>query len=121
MAQIKDTNIVKTPEVVLNPVFFMPPDVVDIKVGYEDTTQENIANTTYSDIIDGQDATDFDVTSGQSTDTTESGETPMPPQFMNVVEQTVRIAPDGKSVVDVVVEFEDLLGNNEYDVRITKQ
>lgn len=37
-----------------------------------------------------------------------------------IVSQTVRTAPDGSQVVDVVIDVEDIEGASKYDVRITK-
>jgi len=42
------------------------------------------------------------------------------PSFMEIVEQVIRTAPDGRQVVDVVLEIEDIEGSIKYDVRVTK-
>lgn len=130
MDQIKTTNVIQAPEVVINPAFFLPPDVVDVRVGdTSDPTEED--GVTYDDVIDADDVlTDDD---GSSTDDGDTGTPSVPtdddgegaemlptPQWMNIIDQQVRIAPDGKAVVDVVIELEDITGATEYDVRITK-
>lgn len=130
MSQISTANVIKTPEVVLNPVFFLPPDVVDVRVSdTSDPAEED--GVTYDDVIDADDV----LTDGSSTneddgvsdtpniptdDDGEGAEVLPTPQWMQIIDQQVRIAPDGKAVVDVVIELEDVTGATEYDVRITK-
>lgn len=125
MSQIKTTNIIQTPEVVLNPVFFIPPDVIDIRVGDPtDPSEEN--DVTYDDIIDVDDnLTDQDLATSSGPEDIadedgEGGEVLPTPQWMTIIDQQVRIAPDGKAVVDVTIELEDVSGTTEYDVRVTK-
>jgi hypothetical protein len=125
MDQIKSTNVINAPEVVLNPVFFLPPDVVDVRVG---TSSEPVEEdgVTYDDVIDADDViTDEDLATDPGPevpvdDDGEGAEVLPTPQWMNIIDQQVRIAPDGKAVVDVVIELEDVSGATEYDVRITK-
>jgi hypothetical protein len=129
MSQISTANVIKTPEVVLNPVFFLPPDVVDVRVAdTSDPTEED--GVTYDDVVDADDV----LTDGSPTDDDTVVDTPnvpidddgegaemLPtPQWMQIIDQQVRIAPDGKAVVDVVIELEDVTGATEYDVRMTK-
>lgn len=42
------------------------------------------------------------------------------PGTFEVISQTLRTAPDGTQVVDVVVDVEDIEGAVKYEVRITK-
>lgn len=128
MAQISTANVIKTPEVVLNPVFFLPPDVIDVRVGGSSEPVEE-DGVTYDDIIDADDAlVDGSTDNGGISDTPniptdddgEGAEVLPTPQWMNIIDQQVRIAPDGKAVVDVVIELEDVTGATEYDVRMTK-
>lgn len=44
---------------------------------------------------------------------------PKPDVSFNLVSQTLRIAPDGKQVVDVVIELPDVDGA-EYEMRVTR-
>lgn len=44
---------------------------------------------------------------------------PMPPSSYQIVDQRVRIAPDGRAVVDVTVEFPDVQDIYSIDVRVT--
>ncbi len=120
MTQIKDSNVIKTPEVVLNPLFFIPPGVVDVRTGTGDVTDED--GSSFDDVsdlqvIDVDDAiTDPDLVDGDSDGT----EAPATPQWMSIIGQEVRIATDGRAVVDVVIELEDVTGASEYDIRVTK-
>lgn len=43
-----------------------------------------------------------------------------PPDSVTVVSQTVRIASDGRAVVDVVLEIDSNIAGVTYDVRVTK-
>ncbi len=107
--QIKDTNVIKTPEVVINPQFFLPPDVIDMRSGYADIVEED--DVSVDDVYDADDP----IVGGDDND--ENGLAA--PENFSVVEQIVRIGPDGNAVVDVIIEFEDE-GHNEYDIRVTK-
>jgi len=40
-----------------------------------------------------------------------------PPENITIVEQIVRKASDGRSLVDLVIEVEDMPGATEYEVR----
>jgi hypothetical protein len=131
MSQISTANVIKTPEVILNPQFFLPPDVIDVRVAdTSDPSQED--GVTYDDVIDADDvladgSDDSSIDGGvsdtpniPSDDDGEGAEVLPTPQWMNIIDQQVRIAPDGKAVIDVVIELEDVTGATEYDVRMTK-
>ena len=126
MGQISTANVIQTPPVVLNPQFFLPPDVIDVRVGDSAEPVED-DGITYDDVIDADDVLtdgstpDVPDTPNVPTDDDGEGAEVLPtPQWMNIIDQQVRIAPDGKAVVDVVIELEDVTGATEYDVRITK-
>jgi hypothetical protein len=107
-------------DVVIDPTFFLPPDVIDMRAGYEDDIEDGDADVSYDDILDVDDLDDVSPTDEPVVDDQpdNSGSLPTPNNF-SVVEQHVRIAPDGKAVVDVVIEFVDG-GQFEYDIRVTK-
>jgi hypothetical protein len=48
-----------------------------------------------------------------------SDELDVPGTFV-IISQTVRTAPDGSQVVDVVIDVEEVEGAEKYEVRITK-
>lgn len=129
MSQIKTTNVIKAPEAVLHPTFFLPPDVIDMRVA--DTSDPSEGDgVTFDDIVDVDDVLSDDAlgfedgisdTPNISTDDDGEGVEVLPtPQWMTIIDQQVRIAPDGKAVIDVVIELEDVTGATEYDVRMTK-
>lgn len=135
MAQIRDTDIIRTPEVTLDPRLFIPDGVIDIGV-----RSTEIDPDTPTPTADDTDAVDDGTTGSADTGSgtgdggvvydpptnadipVESGESDkLPtPQTMTIISQTIRIAPDGSSLVDVVIEVEDIPGVPNYDVRITK-
>lgn len=43
-----------------------------------------------------------------------------PPAGMKVVSQEIRHKPNGSIVVDVVIEFDEVKGATDYDIRTTK-
>ena len=43
-----------------------------------------------------------------------------PPGSMEIISQTVRTAPDGRQVIDVVIEVEDIAAATDYEIRVTK-
>lgn len=43
-----------------------------------------------------------------------------PPETIEIITQEVRTAPDGRQVIDIIIEVEDVPGAVKYDVRITK-
>ena len=125
MSQIKDTNVIKTAPVVLNPVFFLPPDVIDVRVGIDEQTNEDDP-VAVDIVVDSDDIIDVDETAPDTSfpeDENTDDDTPegLPtPEVLTIISQTVRIAPDGKAVVDVVIEITDVAGPTEYDIRVTK-
>ena len=93
-------------QIILDNRFFVPPGVIDVRAaGAED------GETFY-------DATDIAV-EGPTLSYPEAT-LPMPPSSYAIAEQRVRIASDGRAVVDVLLEFPDIAGVETIDVRITK-
>lgn len=115
--QIKDTNIVHTPEVVIDPQFFVPSDVVGIRPA---GTEDLIPDDPDQDYLSGvdYDSAIIDPTS-VGTGPVDSTNTLQTPQTVSVVSQTVRFTADGASVVDVVIAVEDVLGATNYEVRLS--
>ena len=109
----------------IDPNFFLPPNVVDMRyVNQEDanldsaTTRDSdtgeVVNYDYDDLSYSEDA-------GDGTDPV--GSAPIvvaPPDAVTVVSQQVRQTADGKFVVDVILEVDDVPGAVNYDVRLTK-
>lgn len=134
MAQIRDTDIIRTPEVTIDPRLFVPTSVLGISVKSSEIDPD-LPTPNPADDEDISDSTSpsGDTGSGDGSDVVyeppsnndipaESGEVDkLPtPQTLTIVSQTIRIAPDGSSLVDVVIEVEDIPGVSNYDVRVTK-
>lgn len=91
-------------------LFFIPPDVIDFR---SQTRDPNADEPTEYD--PGLDDTDSGV------DVPDDGGIDLAtPSWMNVVSQTPRSSSDGRTVVDVVIEVEDVLGALTYEVRVTR-
>lgn len=134
MAQIRDTDIIQTPPVTLDPRLFVPDGVIDIGVKSTEIDPDNptanplddeeiTENGSGTDVGTGDDGGDSPVYTPPTNDVpAENGESDaLPvPQSINIVSQTIRIAPDGSSLVDVVIEIDDIPGVTNFDVRVTK-
>jgi len=132
MAQIRDTDVIRTPEVNLDPRLFIPDGVIDIgtkstEIDPDNPTPTSDTGETSDDAVDSGTGTgsggDVDYEPPTNDDIpVESGEPDMlpTPQFIEIVSQKIRIAPDGSSLVDVVINVEDIPGVTHYDVRVTK-
>ena len=94
-------------QLILDNRFFVPPGVVDVRQAGEENGEGYYTEPT--DIA----------VEGPILDTPASV-VPMPPTSYEIVEQRVRISSDGRAVVDVMVEFPDLDGVENIEVRITK-
>jgi hypothetical protein len=132
MAQIRDTDIIRTPEVAIDPRLFIPDGVIGIGVKSTEIDPDSPTPTAdnASEAVDGGasapgtgNGSNVDYEESTNNDVAvESGEVyKLPtPQTLTIVSQTIRIAPDGSSLVDVVIEVEDIPGVSNYDVRVTK-
>ncbi|WXW92555.1 hypothetical protein SEA_ENYGMA_64 [Streptomyces phage Enygma] len=119
---INSNQVIKKPDVIIDPNFFLPPGVVDARYPDEiENDQEEI-----TDVIDTDDVLDIDSDSlaevdepeetGEDNDTT----TLLPPDTVIVVSQTIRVSDNGQQVVDVILEVPDVDESIQIDVRMTK-
>jgi hypothetical protein len=113
---INQNNIVAVPPVEIDPNFYLPEGVTNVHYATIDTSGGG-------EPIEGPDGTMQVVMYDLITDII----TPIlgppdlrPPDTCIVTSQTVRVASDGRFVVDVLLEIEDILGVADYDVRVTK-
>lgn len=99
-------------QIVIDNNFFVPLGVVDVR-------QRGLDDASYYGSTDN----------GGGAGVTDPSSTPSPnnpgsvipiPSSFSVVAQQVHITPDGKAVVDVTLEFPDVIGISAVDVRITK-
>jgi len=90
----------------LDPHFFVPSGVVDVR-------QQNNENAEYlyDDSILAEEGPTLE---------TPTSVIPMPPTSYQIASQRVRIASDGRAVVDVYIEFPDVDGIETIDVAVTK-
>jgi hypothetical protein len=97
-------------EIVIDKHFYVPPFVVDVRrEGEEDARYDYNPNG-------GGTASPGD----EGTMNPGTGVVLVPPTSYTIVDQTVRIASDGRAVVDVTIEFPDVSGIQSIDVRVTK-
>jgi len=119
---INSNQVIKKPDIILDPNFFLPPGVVDAR--YPDEIEVDQEETT--DVIDTDDVLDVDSDTLSEVDepeeTGEDNETSvlLPPDTVIVVSQTIRAGENGQQVVDVILEVPDVDESIQIDVRMTK-
>jgi hypothetical protein len=118
MAQIRDTDIIRTPEVTVDPRLFVPEGVIDMSVKSPEIDPDNPVDV--PDIDEGVAPGEIISDAGADNISNLEDFTLPTPNSVTVVEQTMRFGPDGRAVVDVVIEVEDVPGISNYDVRTTK-
>ena len=89
---------------ILDPFFGIPKDVEDWVYDEDALRGEN------DDALEG----DLEL------DEVDSPGVLQPPGTLVVVSQDVRTKDNGDKVVDIVIEFEDIEGADDYDIRVTK-
>lgn len=105
----------------IDPNFFLPPNVVDMR--YADIDEADDSATTRSDtgevVSVNYDEVDY---SDLITDPGTGTVPPLlfPPDSVTLVSQQVRVTDDGRFVVDVILEVEDIPGVINFDVRTAK-
>lgn len=103
--QLNTGQIVTKPEIIIDPMFPMPPGVLGVRQG-DGLTDSDIES--FED--DGSEYSLDDVE-----ETTDAG-TLAPPSSIIVVGQTARVV-NGRTVIDVQIEIEDVPGMEDYEVR----
>ena len=109
-------NVVLKQPVVLDPNFFSPPGVVDVRYINDNETDGLYTDDSEDTVVDGSDSEspdDLIVNNPVSIGL-------QPPSNVTVVSQTVKVATDGRFVVDVVIDVEDMPGVNNYETRLSK-
>lgn len=100
-------NPTNTPEI--NPNFFMPPNVIDLR--YQD--REGVENSDIGESELSSNDDYLDLPKGQE------GALPIP-QDLVIASQIVRSIPGGGYVVDIVVETPDIPGVQTFEVSVAK-
>lgn len=104
-------------DIVINPeLFFVPEDVIDVRAGTGETNPE-IPAQPVSETEFNLDEVDIDSDILEDGDFDASMQTP---QWLSVISQTVRVSPDGRSVVDITFEVEDVPGAVDYELRVSQ-
>lgn len=123
--QISSTGgIVTKPPIVIPNNFYAPDFLLDVK--QEGDTQGDVgdrdASTSTPTAVLIDPAAEFDAVIVSDTDTGPPVDPAMlaTPNTLTVVSQTVRFTADGRSVVDLLIDVEDVQGAVSYDVRVTK-
>lgn len=115
-------------KIVLDQIFRFPDAVKDVeyKTGDESEVWEILESedveSLYADTEDDTDGFDEDDGEPDAGDgDSGSVDTLYPPDWMEVVSQSVKTLPGGGQVVDVIIELPDLESDEiKYDVRVTK-
>jgi len=114
----------KRDETYIDPQFFLPPNVYDIRYIDKDDISDGEENIT--EFSDPDSVTDELVIDTPDEDETWSSITPevhdtLPiPEGLTVVSQTVKTSVGGGYLVDIVVDIPDLPGVETFDVAVTK-
>lgn len=99
----------------INPVFFIPDGVDDLAY-----TDDAAINVVPDDIDENEFDVDIDIDTSDSSDSDDPGDTLETPQILDVFSQTVRMAPTGSEVVDVVFDVTEVMGVSNYEIRVVK-
>lgn len=95
----------RTREIEIDPMFYVPPGVVDVR-------QENKDNGEFSYQV-------VDMAGYGPVLATPTSTVPMPSTGFQIVDQAVRIGSDGRTVVDVTLDFPDVSDTYSIDVRVS--
>lgn len=99
-------------DAVIDPNFFLPPGVIDMRY----STEQDVSS---EDDYTSDEEVDVTVVEVGVTDNSQA-DTLTPPDNITIISQTVKISPDGHEVVDVVLEVDDIPGVTSYEVRLAK-
>jgi hypothetical protein len=117
LMSINSNQIIKKPDVVIDPNFFLPPGVVDARYPNGTEVDQNEVDET-TDVEDAPVEIVFDEPA--ETDEDNDVTTLYPPDSVIVVSQTIRTGDNGQQVVDVILEVEDVSDSIQVDVRMAK-
>ena len=108
-----DNPLISQQPITVDPNFFLPPSLINGEYSSVDgpfsEDDETVGGTgdTVVEVID-ESATDGGITGLR------------PPDTVTVFSQTVRIAPDGRQVIDVLLDVETVEGAADYEVRYSR-
>lgn len=116
---ISTSRVSRKPDTVLDPNFFLPPGVVDMRYRTDQDPTDDTDNPDMSESVIDIEFDDTDTSEGDVAGD-EGNVIIAPPSSLVVLSQTVRHAPDGHSVVDVILSVEDGPDVANYEVQIQK-
>lgn len=133
MSELRDKDIIKTPDLKVSPIFGLPKDLdegsytqevsTDGDDGYSDDGNRNVQDDDSAN--PGEDPSVPTGTDGRPIPDPTRIFMPVldpkplvSPWDIKVKSQKTRQAPDGTTVVDVIFEFSDVSGAESYEVRI---
>jgi hypothetical protein len=121
MTTSSDKSIKQTPPTSLDPNFFLPPDVIDMRYVELDTEDSRVGYTEDGELVGYlyDDATTAEFEEFGQGDTGASSLL-SPPDSVTVLAQEVRVTQDGRFVVDVIIEVPDMQGIISFDQSISK-
>src|SRR4051812_36635605 len=108
--QIKDTNVIKTPEIVIQPPFALPKDVVDVRPATEEEVQYNPTGEVASAGLSPEQGGAIPSATTPDTTVTSSG-AGKNAATLTIVSQKSRQTADGTTVVDVIIDIEGGVGS----------
>lgn len=118
MKPIKQNQIQKQPAKNTNPYSALPRDL-DYAVDILDF--QVVEQTNNIDVSGNESSLLGDIDISNAAVGVDSVLTPPPvPAIISIKSQTISYGPDGKALVDVVVEVQDVDGSAEYDLRVAK-
>lgn len=112
------SNPAKTNETIVDPAFYIPDGVVEMHYDDSDVigSDNGFAGDDQEDVFVEFDG-DIYIVDDDSIDSDEFLEVP---DNFTIISQTIRTAPGGTQVIDLVAEVDDVAGDVTYEYRITK-
>lgn len=121
MSQMENQRVYEI--VTVNPNFDLPPDLINLRYENIEEDYDNVfaqrdseveAVVEYEDFYGDESSDEY----GSEPDGTGAGI--RPPDYISIVSQVARQTTDGRYVVDVIIDVEDLPNVLGYEVGITK-
>lgn len=101
-------------DIFIRPEFHMPPGVKDLYYIDSDEVDDHSEVGTW-DVEDDTGDSEF-----ESEFSSADENNPYPPDYLEIISQTVRTLPGGGQVVDVTIELPDLDEGDKYEVKVSK-
>jgi hypothetical protein len=117
---INSNQIIKKPDVVIDPQFFLPPGVNDARY----PSAEELEIKDVPEVVDDDDTEiTGEVTFVEPEETSDAQtqtDSLTAPDSITIISQTIRTAENGQHVVDIIIDVEDVDSSIQIDVRIAK-